>query len=70
MVIGNCYSDYSSLCSNYNAEAHWNWLPKQRSDDRTTNLSRLIIFDNLRIDLFGWLRCVALKMCGGETRES
>ena len=28
---------------------------KQRSDDRTTNLSRLIIFDNLRIDLFAWL---------------
>ena len=25
---------------------------KQRSDDRTTNLSRLIIIGNLRIDLF------------------
>ena len=24
---------------------------KQRSDDRTTNLSRLIMVDNLRIDL-------------------
>ena len=26
--------------------------PKQRSDDRTTNLNRLIIIGNLRIDLF------------------
>ena len=38
---------------------------KQRSDDRTTNLSRLIIIGNLRIDLFGWLWCVA-KMCGSK----
>ena len=40
---------------------------KQRSDDRTTNLSRLIIIGNLRIDLFSvWLRCVR-KICGGKT---
>ena len=40
---------------------------QERSDDRTTNLSRLIMVDNLRIDsLFVWLRCVT-KMCGGKT---
>ena len=41
------------------------------SDDRTTNLSRLIIIGNhLRIDLFSRLRSVVAKMCGGETSES
>ena len=43
---------------------------KQRSDDRTTNLSRLIIIGNLRIDLFSpvvvapvrpWQKCVVGK---------
>ena len=45
---------------------------KQRSDDRTTNLSRLIMIDNLRIERFvcvGRLRCVT-KMCGGKTSKS
>ena len=36
---------------------------KQRSDDRTTNLSRLIMIGNLRIDLFvwWWQKCVVEK---------
>ena len=41
---------------------------KQRSDDGTTNLSRLIIIGNLRI---GFCLCdVVAKICGGETSES
>ena len=39
----------TSLCSNYKLKRTGT---KQRSDDRTTNLSRLIIIGNLRIDLF------------------
>ena len=37
---------------------------KQRSDDRTTNLSRLIIIGNLRIDLFSVATVRAVRRAG------
>ena len=39
-------------------------------DDRTTNLSRLIMIGNQRIDLFGVWLSVCEKMNGGETSKS
>ena len=42
---------------------------KQRSDDRTTNLSRLIMIDNLRIDLFGWPAAVRGQNVWWENQE-
>ena len=42
---------------------------KQRSDDRTTNLSRLIMIGNLRIDLFVRLWC-AVKIYGSKPGKS
>ena len=54
---------------------------RPRSDDRTTNLSRLIIIGNLRIDLFSgcgygapWQKCVVGKpanpKCGDDRHDN
>ena len=43
---------------------------KQRSDDRTTNLSRLIIIGNLRIDLFSVATTVRDKNVWWETNRT
>ena len=46
-------SNYSTTTVLYNAEARTGTKQQRSSsDDRTTNLSRLIIIGNLRIDLF------------------